>query len=340
MSFEIPIVIFIFKRIEKSLIVIEKIKKVAPQKLYIISDAGRNEEENKKVELCRRQVEEAVDWPCTVIKKYAVENKGCYEQIGLGALDVLEDENMAIFLEDDNLPDISFFAFCKEMLLKYEDNEDVMWICGTNYQLKSRFKNDADYTITKHMLPCGWATWSTKFRKYYDKDFSLYSDELLKHKIKNTYRSKKLFRYDMTKWQFEVERKEQGLPYSSWDHQMCFSLRAYDKYGIAPKNNLIENIGVDIDSAHGGYSYEKIMIRRFCGLPTYSLNFPLKHPRELCVDSKYERQITKIVIPPINIRKVLGKIIRKFLHIPNNVPLKNGIRKLFNNKNMSFGAKK
>ena len=120
-KFNIPVVLFIFKR-EKAVEVINRLSIVKPTKLYILADQGRNEEERIAVEKCRKMVEKAINWDCKIIKNYANENRGVYQNIGEGAKWVLRREKWAIFLEDDNLPEITFFEFCKEMLEKYEND--------------------------------------------------------------------------------------------------------------------------------------------------------------------------------------------------------------------------
>ena len=78
-----------------------------------------------------KTVEFLINWDCEVIKNYAKENRGVYQNIGEGARWVFEREEKAIFLEDDNLPETSFFRFASEMLEKYETAPEVLWICGT-----------------------------------------------------------------------------------------------------------------------------------------------------------------------------------------------------------------
>ena len=120
--FEIPVVLFMFKRRDKTVEILSRISQVKPKKLYLMSDCGRNDEEIRLVLETRKAVEEAIDWDCEIVKNYADKNRGVYEQIGLGAKRILQDEWAAIFLEDDNLPEISFFRFCEEMLKRYKDD--------------------------------------------------------------------------------------------------------------------------------------------------------------------------------------------------------------------------
>lgn len=322
-NFDIPVVLFIFKRYDKSLQIISRIAEVKPSKIYLISDAGRNEEEHAEVIKCRCAVESSITWNCEIIKDYAEENKGCYERIGLGALRVFEKEEIAIFLEDDNLPEVSFFYYCRELLEKYKNNNKVIWICGTNYLEKCNFQCDTDYGFTQHMLPCGWASWSEKFSQYYDKDFSLYTPEA-KAYLKKHYYSRRLFKKDSKNWEQELSFIKNKGRFASWDYQMCFSLRIHDKLGIVPKYNQIKNIGVDSAAAHGGSTYNSVMTQRFCGMNSLPLSFPLKHPERVEIDPVIEKELEKIEIPPVEVHPVwtLYKMTRKILRIPENVSIK------------------
>lgn len=114
-QFNIPVVLFCFKRTDTTKRVLEAIRKVQPRKMYILADQGRTAQEKEMAAACRNMVESEIDWPCEVIKNYAAENRGVYKNIGLGAKWVFEREAEAIFLEDDCLPDITFFSYCKQL---------------------------------------------------------------------------------------------------------------------------------------------------------------------------------------------------------------------------------
>lgn len=300
--FQVPVVLFSFKRIDKTLLIVERLSKVKPQKLYIISDGGRTDEEWDKVNKCRSEIEAHIDWNCEVVKRYASCNIGVYANIAGGVKWVFEQEEYAIFLEDDNLPALSFFPFCQEMLLKYKDDTRVLWICGTNYLKSFSFPSDSSYYFTHHMMPCGWASWSDKFNRFYDKDFSLWENPYIQEVLKNLPYDNLLRAQDIENWNRELKRKKKGLKFDSWDYQMSFSLRVHGLYGIVPKYNQITNIGVDFDSIHGGSSFDNIMTRRFCGLPTQELEFPLKHPLAVQADSEYEKATAHIITMPLSYR--------------------------------------
>lgn len=304
--FEIPVVLFTFKRKKPLLRIIDRLSIIKPSKLYLISDAGRSKDEQVLVKDVRESIENRIDWDCEIVKNYANKNRGVYKSIGEGAKWVLEKEESAIFLEDDNLPEITFFDFCSEMLEKYKNNDNIMWIVGTNYLGEYIPENGASYMFTKHMLPCGWASWGSKFSKFYDGELKLLNKETGK-KLRKKFLNKKLYKQEKTKYFKTKFTIENSIELASWDHQMGFSIRHNNLYGISPMYNQIENIGVDEYSTHGGVSYEgntaqAEMTSRFCGIKTKKLAFPLKHPVDIEINIEYEKKIAEIVLYPFSER--------------------------------------
>lgn len=299
--FDIPICIFIFKRM-KAIEIIERIAQVKPSKLYIMADQGRDEAEREAALECRIAVENAISWDCEVIKNYAEENRGVYKNIGEGAKWVLRQEKWAIFLEDDNLPEITFFPFCREMLHRYENDTRIVWVCGTNYLGDYRPSSNESYVFTRHMLPCGWASWADKFERFYDGELSLATNEIVLSRIGGMYCNKQVYRQYRELWMKEYKRLSQGLKPISWDYQMDFSIKAHNLLGICPCRNQIKNIGVDEDSIHGGNSFDLVMTSRFCGMDSFPMEFPLNHPATVLQDDEFEKKIGNIILIPRSFR--------------------------------------
>lgn len=307
-QFEIPVVIFFMHRQDLVLQVLDQIAKVKPKKLYLLGDGGRSKDEWKLVYACRSAVETRIDWDCEVIKDYAEVNRGVYGNIGQGALRVFQKEERAIFLEDDNRPEETFFYFCEEMLERYKDDTRVLWVCGTNYLEKYEPQDGSSYVFTQHLLPCGWASWSHKFTNMYDGDMVHFNEPGIKEKLKYSYEDKDLY------WQQEYAisgtlDKLKNNKRVSWDHQMCYSLRINSAYGISPKYNQIQNIGADERSTHGGTSMNKVMTKRFCGIRSFPLKFPLVHPNVVMKDSVFETKTKDIILMPLS-RRILVSIVR------------------------------
>lgn len=316
-KFNVPVVLFLFKRIDKPLEVLRQISKVAPAKLYLLSDGGRNEEEKVLVERCRRAIEDAITWDCEVIRKYEENNIGVYSNIAEGAKWVFQREEFAIFLEDDNFPELSFFKFCEDILVKYKSDTRVLWVCGTNYLKEYVPEDGSSYVITKNMMPCGWASWADKFTRFYDGELLLWRNDYIKKRIKGEYQYKRLYYQDKYNLDYELDAKESLGRFYSWDYQMSFTMRAHNVYAIVPKYNQIKNIGVDSDSTHGGHTMQDVMVERFCGLETKEMEFPLRHPDVLLVDTPFEIAVAKIILNPefFSPRSIASRVIRSFLGI-------------------------
>ncbi len=325
----VPVVLFMFKRRDTLLKIIDKVRIVEPSKVYLISDQGRNAEEKKQVEEVRRAVEKAIDWKCELIKDYADENRGVYKNIGMGALRVFQRENKAIFLEDDNYPDLSFFKYCENMLDLYEKDEEVLWVCGTNYyeDINKHCNQKDNYYFTQHLLPCGWASWSAKFQKYYDKDLLALGNEKAMHCFKKSYEKRSLYKQQLRDIKEEQFRWIYNKRYNSWDYHMLLSIRANDLFGIVPAKNLITNIGDDSNSIHGGDSMQKVMTSRFCHVGASAFVFPIVK-RNIEKNRIIENLLSKKILYPIplRIRVSANRFIKKMLGIRFDRSLKDVLR--------------
>lgn len=301
-DFDIPIVLMTFLRTDGALKIISVIEKIKPKKLYFLSDGPRNANEAIIIHNLRKKIMDAVTWKCNVIPIFRETNVGVYENIVGGAKEVFSKEKWAIFLEDDNLPDPTFFYFCKDMLSKYNNNDKIFWICGTNYLGKNKTKYTYDYYFTYELLPCGWASWSNKFLKYYDDDFILAQNKIVRKIVKKTYFHKALYRQQMRSIKTEIYRHAHKRKYNSWDFQLIFTLRANGFYGICPKDNLINNFGVDEASTHIIPKKTHSNVSRFCNIPSYPLPGPYRGPATISIYPPFEKQVESIILAPLRIR--------------------------------------
>ena len=74
-----------------------------------------------------------VDWPCDLTMEVSDVNLGCRERVASALDRAFAESETAIILEDDCVPDPTFFRFCEEMLDRYRDDERVMSVTGANY---------------------------------------------------------------------------------------------------------------------------------------------------------------------------------------------------------------
>ena len=84
-SFNIPVVLFTFKRSNTLERIFKVFKEANVSKIYLFSDNGRNDEEKALVTKTRAEILGMIDWPCEVIKMFATENLGVFNSIAMGA---------------------------------------------------------------------------------------------------------------------------------------------------------------------------------------------------------------------------------------------------------------
>ena len=132
-----PVLFIIFNRPDSTKKVFEAIKQAKPSLLYIAADAPRTGNLNDAAN-CKaaRAITENIDWPCEVKRLYQAKNLGC--SFGpRAAFDwFFAQEPEGIILEDDCVPDPSFFTFAATMLERYRDNKKIISINGTNLGYK------------------------------------------------------------------------------------------------------------------------------------------------------------------------------------------------------------
>ena len=112
-----PVAFLIFNRPHTTQRVFAEIAKARPPKLLVVADGPRNDRPGE-AELCAqtRAIIDQVDWDCEVLTHYADKNMGCKKRIASGIDWVFTQVEEAIILEDDCLPEASFFQFCEENL--------------------------------------------------------------------------------------------------------------------------------------------------------------------------------------------------------------------------------
>ncbi len=241
-NFETPILFVIFNRPDITQKVFNEIKKIRPKKLFITADGPRNNEEKK---LCNktRKIIEQVDWECEIKKNYSNKNLGCKIGVSSGINWFFKHVEAGIILEDDCLPNQSFFYFCKELLERYKDNKKIMMISGDNFQNKKQHGNGS-YYFSKMCHIWGWATWKRAWQ-HYDVNMKDYPEFKKQNKI-NTIWGKKYIQKYWIKIFDQIYNKE----IDTWDYQWVYSVWKQNGLSIIPNVNLISNIGFRDDATH------------------------------------------------------------------------------------------
>ena len=277
MGLETPLALIIFRRPDHTRRVLKAIAAVRPKVLYVISDGPvpGDLETASAVAECHSIIE-AIDWDCEVKKNYSGVNLGCRDRIVSGLDWVFQNESKAIILEDDCLPEKSFFSYCEHLLEKYEKNERIAGIGGTNIFERRLEGLASDFFFSRYPAIWGWATWNRSWDEYRRELPEVSMTEMKKY-IKFSPNSK-TNRYWLTRFK---EVREGRL--DTWDYQLAFTCMENDKLWVIPKSNLIRNIGFGDGAAHTLDPNSP-----FADLATSSLAQPFAEPKDMNPEEKYD----------------------------------------------------
>lgn len=281
MSSEAPVVLIIFNRPKLTKRVLERLALVKPAKLFVIADGPRTHKA-EDASLCRecRDLIAAIDWTCDIQTNYSDVNLGCGKRIATGLSWVFENVDRAIILEDDCLPSETFFPYCNEMLERYDQDPRVMMVSGNNFVSESHSMQN-DYTFFRCLNLWGWATWSRTWDHF---DFTLRRWPF----HRRTFLLSRLFEHPPIRsfWKSKFD-KYYLLPEREdvWDYHFTFAVLSARGMGIAPKQNLVSNIGFGPEATH------TLGENPLANLATKDLQFPICHPIEVAYDKDYDQAV-------------------------------------------------
>lgn len=271
----------IFNRPDTTERVFAEIAKAKPPKLLVVGDGARvgREGEAEKV-AATRAIIDLVDWSCEVLTNYSDINLGCKDRVSSGIDWVFKQVPEAIILEDDCLPDSTFFRFCQEMLEKYRDEKRVGMISGGNFQFAQSI-NESSYYFSKYCIIWGWASWRDRWVGYYDS--SMYRWPELSGEISNLVKSEKESNY----WA-NIFNRTFANEIDTWDYQWFFANLVESRLTVSPSVNLISNIGCGIDATH---TKTELLVSN---LPSMPISFPLLHPSGIVQNIKADKLTNEV----------------------------------------------
>lgn len=293
-NFKTPVLFLIFNRPDTTQLVFNEIKKIKPSILFIAADGPRNSLEIEKVKNTRRVIEQ-IDWQCDVKTLFHDENLGCRLAVS-SAIDWFFNNNeMGIILEDDCLPNQSFFYFCSELLEKYLENEKVMQISGFNALFE--VKIDESYFFGKFGPIWGWASWRRAWQ-HYDLNISEWNSMKLNGSYKKYCDS-----FLEAKWRTSTYDKIVQGTIDTWDYQWSFTKFYKNGLSIIPSKNLIINIGFGDNATHTKGKKSSLTFRELS-----DIKFPLKHPKLITRNRQLDIKFFNNFVLKNKIKDTLKKI--------------------------------
>lgn len=297
---ETPVVIVLFRRPSMTRNLINILRKVKPKEVFVIADGPSTDKDRILCQSTRNEVN-SIDWDCKIHKKYADKNLGLRRNIAGGLKWVFSKVDEAIVLEDDLIPEISFFQYCESLLKKYRNNRNIISISG-NCFLKDKSIVKDSYYFSRYVHSWGWATWKRAWDMYDDKMIE-WPKRRNSNWLRQVFGNKVIEIY----WRIIFDKVYTGK-IDSWAYRWTYTSLLNNCLTIIPAVNLVTNVGYDNHATHTKVKNSTL------DLSTRSIHFPLKHPQHIkrneLADSITEKNAYKI-----ELTRVILQIIRYKLAI-------------------------
>lgn len=299
-KFNTPVLIIGYDRPDCIAKVIEALNKVQPERVYVFCDGPKIEsrENQDRVEMVRNICNKNIDWSCEISTNYKDKNMGCRAAVKHAIDWFFDHEESGIILEDDIVPNDSFFIFCQEMLEYYKDDTRIAQICGLSREADT-YPPEASYSFSRFPHIWGWATWSRAWKLYDDKMGNW-------NEIKNRGLFDQLGDNNYSSyWTHHFNLMSEGMV-DTWDYIWAYSVLTQNMISVVPKTNLISNIGFNEFATH---------TTKYSGkLPdTKDLEFPIIHPVDCIIDDSVTKEIAyQTMNAPEYKRKFVQRVIDRF----------------------------
>lgn len=164
-SVDTPVLIILFNRPERVRELIGVLRRVRPSRILAAADGPRDgHPDDRRACADARSVLDGVDWPCTIDLEFAPRNLGCDQRLVSGLDWAFSLVERAIVLDDDIVPDSSFFPWVAAMLDRFADDQSVAMISGRN-PLGRWGVGQHDHLRARRGKVWGWATTADKWRR-------------------------------------------------------------------------------------------------------------------------------------------------------------------------------
>ncbi len=290
-----PVAIIIFNRPDKTTRLLDALRVARPPRLLVVGDGPRAHvaEDAPRVLACRDLIS-TIDWPCRVEAHFAQENMGCRARVASGLDWVFERAERAIILEDDCIPDASFFPFCGELLDRYDRDPRVMSISGGHLRDGRLFRES--YSFSRYVRIWGWATWRRAWRLY-DVSLSKWRDEPDRPGLATSlFSDPRVGRA----WSRNFDRILAG--FDTWDYQWTFAHLVHGGLSIVPTVNLTTNIGFDSSATH---TRRPSLLEN---VQTARMDSPLIHPQQVVENRTLDALLERTQIVPSFPRRLFNLV--------------------------------
>lgn len=286
---DVAVLLLFFNNPERLKKVFEQVKKAKPTKLFLYQDGPREGREDEAGITACREIVEDLDWECEVHRWYQEKNLGCDPSEFLSQKWAFSFVDKCVILEDDDVPSVSFFMFCKELLDRYEDDERIGMIAGMNHEEITEDVTD-DYFFTTNVSIWGWATWKRVVEQWDEKYTFTQNQEIMNH-LRNKLKAMKYRRDFLPLLDRHVHK---GIAY--YETILMSYMLLSNSLSIVPTKNMITNIGMDAGT-HSFTQFDELPpnMRKLYTLKRYEMERIEKHPQYVIENIGFKNRIYRMM---------------------------------------------
>ena len=285
---DVAVLLLFFTRTEQTVRTFEQIRKARPARLYLYQDGPRlgRQDDIKNISICRKAIEDMIDWNCEVHKFYQETNYGCDPSEYISQKWMFSTEEKGIVIEDDDVMSVSFFRYCKELLDKYENDTRINMICGMNH-LGIYEECPYDYFFSQGGGAIwGWASWQRVINQW-DSEYNLLNSKYEMKLLEANIGKEKAISFA------EVCTKHKASGREHYESIFGYNRYFNSTFNIIPKKNMTCNIGIAAESTHAVNDIRLLpkKVRRQLYMKTHELDFPLRHPKCVLDEKIYKHKL-------------------------------------------------
>lgn len=274
-----PIVVFGFNRSDALRNTINSLlhnKEAKFSDLYVFVDGPREGKvgEKDKVDEVRTYVKSIKGFN-TIHFTFSENNKGLANSIITGVSEIVNEYGKVIVIEDDLVLMPNFLNYINQGLDYYENNKEVMSVCGHSCKIKTPRNYLYDTYFFTRSSSWGWGTWKDRWNLV---DWQLDNwDEVVANK--NAFvKSQGSDVYKMLRdWKLGKNR--------SWAIRFCYSQFVHNRLSVIPNKSLVNNEGFNGD----GTNCRKYSRFKF-ELNDSKDNIIFRFPKEVCLNKFIYKQ--------------------------------------------------
>lgn len=276
-----PVLLLFFNRPDALRAVVERVAAASPRRVYLACDGPREgrADDAELTDRCRRVATEA-PWASAPATRFLAGNEGCARAVSGAISWFFEQEPEGIVLEDDCLPDPSFFRYATELLARYRDDGRVMSIDGSSFDMRPRAPGSPSYRFSCCPHVWGWASWARSWRHF---RLRLTPGDVAALPVAN-YPSRSAA--TIRGWRKKFLSVAHDRP-ATWDYQWTFAHLRTGGLVASPDRNLVTNVPMATGAHMAGQGLWQ-------GMRAEPMPFPLAHPATVEADRELDRHVEAV----------------------------------------------